>query len=99
MAQKVLEAFATTDAPASETAQPSAVPDSLSSLLSPRQMEVLWLVAQDYTYREVGEILGFSERTIKHYMSGIIKQLQLQSRAEAVALVRQRMNQPHPDTA
>jgi hypothetical protein len=30
-------------------------------------------------------------------MSGIIKQLQLQSRAEAIALVRQRMNHLPPD--
>jgi two-component system NarL family response regulator len=99
MAQKVLEAFAHTNEHPDEQAPPSAAPESLSSLLSPRQMEVLWLVAQDYTYREVGEILGFSERTIKHYMSGIIKQLQLQSRAEAVALVRQRMNQPPPESS
>jgi two-component system NarL family response regulator len=98
MAQKVLEAFAHTNEHPGENDLPSTAPESLSSLLSPRQMEVLWLVAQDYTYREVGEILGFSERTIKHYMSSIIKQLQLQSRAEAVALVRQRMNQPPPDT-
>jgi two-component system NarL family response regulator len=98
MAQKVLAAFAHTDETSSAAAASPETPDSLSSLLSPRQMEVLWLVAQDYTYREVGEILGFSERTIKHYMSGIIKQLQLQSRAEAVALVRQRMHQPPPDT-
>jgi two-component system NarL family response regulator len=93
MAKKVLETFTEHDQPATETARPQTAPDYLSSMLSPRQMEVLWLVAQDYTYREVGEILGFSERTIKHYMSHIIKQLHLQNRAEAIALVRQRMNQ------
>jgi two-component system NarL family response regulator len=97
MVKKVLETLADTSQATTESPKPQTAPDYLSSLLSPRQMEVLWLVAQDYTYREVGEILGFSERTIKHYMSGIIKQLQLQSRAEAIALVRQRMNHLPPD--
>jgi two-component system NarL family response regulator len=98
MAKKILEAFAETGQPDEPTARSQSAPDYLSSLLSPRQMEVLWLVAQDYTYREVGEILGFSERTIKHYMSSSIKQLQLQNRAEAIALVRQRMNKPPTNT-
>jgi two-component system NarL family response regulator len=56
--------------------------------LSPRQIEVLTLVSQGYTYKAVGDQIGFSERTIKHYMSGIIQQLQLKNRAEAVAYAR-----------
>jgi two-component system NarL family response regulator len=56
--------------------------------LSPRQIEVLTLVSQGHTYKTVGDQIGFSERTIKHYMSGIIKQLQLKNRAEAIAYAR-----------
>ncbi len=97
MAHKVLTAFARQDllptdvqADTTDQAPVTLIPD-LSSQLSSRQMEILWLVAQDYTYKQVGDILGFSERTIKHYMSGIIKQLHLRNRADAVAFVRQRM--------
>ncbi len=97
MAHKVLAAFAEQE-PQPTDAQPETSPataSDLSSQLSPRQMEILWLVAQDYTYKQVGEILGFSERTIKHYMSAIVKQLHLRNRADAIAFVRQRMSPPH----
>jgi two-component system NarL family response regulator len=106
VAHKLLASFAEQELqPASaqlEAATPTAetLASDLSSQLSPRQMEILWLVAQDYTYKQVGDILGFSERTIKYYMSSIIKQLHLRNRADAVAFVRQRMTHspPPPDT-
>lgn len=89
MARKVLKEFTrqVQQYDGTSTARSSASHD-----LSPRQIEVLTLVSQDYTYKAVGDQLGFSERTIKHYMSGIIKQLQLKNRSEAVAYARQNLN-------
>ena len=56
--------------------------------LSSRQVAILQLVAQGHTYKQVGATLNLSERTIKHYMGEIVKQLHVRNRAEAVAYAR-----------
>ena len=56
--------------------------------LSPRQIQVLTLVAQGLTYKEVGEKLFLSERTIKYHMGQIIARLHIQSRAEVIDYAR-----------
>lgn len=53
--------------------------------LTSRQIEVLTLVAQGMTYKEVGEALCLSERTIKYHMGQIMEQLHLRNRAEVIA--------------
>jgi two-component system NarL family response regulator len=53
--------------------------------LTERQTEVLRLVAQGLTYREVGERLSLSERTIRFHMSEIISRLHLQNRNQVLA--------------
>jgi two-component system NarL family response regulator len=55
------------------------------SYLTPRQHEVLELVAQGFSYKEVGEKLGLSSRTIKYHMREIIQHLHLKNRAQAMA--------------
>jgi len=49
--------------------------------LTPRRIEVLTLVARGLTYKEVGDALGLSERTIKYHMEKIVEQLHLENRA------------------
>jgi PAS domain S-box-containing protein len=53
--------------------------------LTPRQMEVLTMVAQGMTYKQVGEALSLTERTIKYHMGEIIHRLHVNNRVEAVA--------------
>lgn len=53
--------------------------------LTERQTEVLRLVAQGLTYREVGERLSLSERTIRFHMTEIISRLHLQNRNQVLA--------------
>lgn len=53
--------------------------------LSPRQTQVLTLVAQGQTYREVAATLSISERTVKYHMGEILNCLHLQNRAEVIA--------------
>jgi len=53
--------------------------------LTPRQMEVLTLVAQGLTYKEVGAALYLSERTVKYHMGQILKRLHLENRAQVIA--------------
>ncbi len=52
--------------------------------LSPRQLDVLALVAQGMTYKEVGAQLCLSERTIKYHMAEVITRLQLENRAQVI---------------
>ena len=53
--------------------------------LTPRQVEVLRLVARGLTYKEVGAALCLSERTVKYHMGEILKQFHLRNRAQAIA--------------
>lgn len=84
---RILEGFAQ----AAETGQAgqSAGKEEIG-LLTPRQDEVLALVARGLTYREAGEALGLKERTVKYHMGKIMKQLHLKKREEAVAYVLRR---------
>ena len=59
-----------------------------SAVLSPREMEVLTLVAQGLTYKEVGARLSLAERTIKYHMGEILARLHADNRAEAVEYAR-----------
>lgn len=56
--------------------------------LSDRQLDVLRLVSQGLTYKEAGQRLFLTERTIKFHMGEILKRLHLKGRREVVALAR-----------
>ena len=63
--------------------------------LSPRQMQILTLVAQGQTYREVAGTLSISERTVKYHMGEILYSLHLQNRAQVIAYaVRSGLTRP-----
>ncbi|MGA9753294.1 MAG: response regulator transcription factor [Acidobacteriota bacterium] len=53
--------------------------------LSPRQAEVLGLVAQGLSYKEVGARVYLSPRTVKYHMAEIMRKLHLQNRAQVLA--------------
>ena len=53
--------------------------------LSPRQIDILRLVAEGMTYKEIGAKLYLSEHTVRYHMDQIREQLGVASRAEAVA--------------
>ncbi|MBM4465797.1 MAG: response regulator transcription factor [Chloroflexi bacterium] len=59
-----------------------------SESLTSRELEVLTLVAQGLTYKEVGAKLYLSERTIKYHMSEMIARLQLENRAQVIEYAR-----------
>lgn len=52
--------------------------------LSARQIQVLTLVAQGLTYKEVGAKLCLAERTIKYHIGEIIERLHLENRSQAI---------------
>jgi DNA-binding NarL/FixJ family response regulator len=53
-------------------------------LLSPREWQILELLAQGHTNREIGERLPISVKTVETYRSRIVDKLGLRSRAEIV---------------
>ncbi len=53
--------------------------------LSPRQQQVIELMAEGMTNREIGEQLGVTERTVKAYAQELYDKLGARNRAEAVA--------------
>lgn len=68
-------------APASAGAIAAASPDEPS--LTPRQVEVLGLVARGLRVAEVAQVLGLSDQTVAGYVKDIYRKLDISSRAEA----------------
>ena len=58
--------------------------------LTPREVEVLTLIAQGLPNKEIADRLVITERTVKFHASAIMGKLGATNRTEAVALARQR---------
>lgn len=54
--------------------------------LTPRQLQVLRLIADGFTRAEIGRLLGLSEQTVKAYASWAYGRLGARSAAHAVHL-------------
>ncbi len=57
--------------------------------LTPRDIEVLRLIAQGYTNREAADALGISVRTVESHRANIMDKLGLRGRAELVRYARE----------
>jgi DNA-binding NarL/FixJ family response regulator len=80
MAAKILNEFA------SQAARPRA-PESAEpvELLTPREREVLKLVASGATNREIGTALTLTENTVKNHLRNILEKLHVENRTQAAA--------------
>lgn len=56
--------------------------------LTPRQVEVLELVAEGLTNAEIAERLFVSPKTVDHHVSALLTKMEVSSRTEASALAR-----------
>jgi DNA-binding NarL/FixJ family response regulator len=56
--------------------------------LTPRQREILVLVADGLTYKQVGATLNLSENTVKYHMGEVLQRLHLKNREQVVAYAR-----------
>jgi DNA-binding NarL/FixJ family response regulator len=74
----VLDAFAS-GLPAKEAEEPI---DEELDQLTPREREVLQLIARGYAYKEVGRRLNVSVKTVETHVSSVLRKLQLSSRHE-----------------
>lgn len=64
-------------------------PDPINEL-SDREREILSLVAEGLTNREIGDRLHLAEKTVKHYMTNVLQKLQVRTRVEAALLAQER---------
>jgi two-component system response regulator DevR len=55
--------------------------------LSTQEEHVLDLVAEGHTNREIAEAIHLSDKTVKNYVSSILRKLEVQRRAEAASYV------------
>jgi DNA-binding NarL/FixJ family response regulator len=58
--------------------------------LTPRELQVLHLLAQGLPNKEIAAELVIAERTVKFYVSSILSKLRVGNRTEAVAVAAQR---------
>jgi DNA-binding NarL/FixJ family response regulator len=61
-----------------------------TSLLTPRELAVLRLVAAGQSNRQIADSLGITERTVKFHVTAIFNKLGADNRAQAVALAGRR---------
>jgi DNA-binding NarL/FixJ family response regulator len=99
IARKVVQSFQRAPASAAAPASPAAAAPTASGAtaapagdaapqaaeLSPREREVLDLLAQGFLYKEIAEKLGISYETVHTYIRRIYEKLQVRTRTEAVA--------------
>lgn len=62
------------------------------SALTERELEVLDLVAEAYSNKEIAARLEISEKTVKHHMTNIMSKLNARNRVEAALMVRRRLS-------
>jgi len=72
---RILQEFAKKEIPAGSHQEP----------LSPRELEVLTLVADGLSNKEIGEALSLSEYNVKIHLSNILAKLHLNNRVQAAA--------------
>lgn len=75
IARKVVQSF--------QQQTPASLPEAAE--LSPREKEVLDLLAQGHLYKEISDALGISMPTVNTYIRRIYEKLHVRSRAQAVA--------------
>jgi DNA-binding NarL/FixJ family response regulator len=61
---------------------PEAEVDPELDQLTPREREVLRLIARGYLYKEIAQRLGISPKTVEAHVSAVLRKLQLSSRHE-----------------
>ena len=59
---------------------------SISSPLTPRELEILSHIARGYINKQIADKLGISEQTIKNHMSSVLRKLDANDRTQAVVL-------------
>lgn len=92
MATKLLSEFQEQDFQIADTAAAE-----VDAVLSPREIEVLKLVARGDTNRDIADSLFISENTVKTHLSNIMEKLHLVNRSQAAAYAVKRGLVPYQE--
>lgn len=65
--------------------------------LSLREKQILALIAEGLSNRQIGDRLGLAEKTVKNYVSSLLSKLGLERRTQAAVLQAERANRPTLD--
>lgn len=65
--------------------RPEKLPQRAIEFLTPRQREVLWLLVQGFSYKEIARKLRLGEGTVKIHMAALFRSLLVRNRQEAAA--------------
>ena len=76
----VLDAFAASASPAAAPGAAAPSFDPELDQLTPREREVLRLIARGYTYKEIARELYISAKTVESHVSSVLRKLQLSTR-------------------
>jgi DNA-binding NarL/FixJ family response regulator len=79
VAERILKQF-------QEMASMGLVTDKVAAPLTQREIQILSYIANGNTNKSVAHILGISEQTIKNHVSAILRKLNANDRAHAVAM-------------
>ena len=88
-ARRLLAAFPATEPEQTDSSKTQAPKSDLIEPLSQREIEVLQLIAQGLSNREISESLFLALSTVKGHNLRIFSKLQVQRRTEAVARARE----------
>ncbi|ABY34625.1 MAG: DNA-binding response regulator [Chloroflexus sp.] len=69
----------------------SSSPSDVTSILTPRERDILRLLAQGYTNQEIGEQLALSVGTVKNHLSVIFAKLAVRDRTQAALWAREHL--------
>ena len=72
-----------------ESATPPVSKPTLIESLTPREIDVLRLLAKGYTNRQSGDVLGLSMRTVEGHRSNLLSKLNLHSRVELTSFAEE----------
>jgi len=67
--------------------------DPVLAPLNPREREILTLITEGLTNRQIGTRVHLSEKTVKNYVSSILDKLGLTSRTQAAVIALKHLNQ------
>lgn len=76
--------------------QPTPTPPSGWDELTPREQEILYLIAQGASNREIAQTLYISEKTVRNHVTNILSRLNLRDRTQA-AIFANSATLPQPD--
>jgi DNA-binding NarL/FixJ family response regulator len=62
--------------------------------LTPRQQEILQLLAKGFYYKEIGTTLGISHSTVRAHLHSVYRKLEVKSRSRAVIKFHELARQP-----